>query len=153
MPTTAPVVESERSKHVRRTQLIRSSGLAVFAAIVVNILVLELALAVVAIPSAFEPVPLGWGPVAASSAVGAVGATVAYGVIARYAEHPNRMFTIVGVIVWVLSYANLLTPALNGAPVVVYAILGLMHVTSALTIIWLLRQPPTRPDDTVEDPQ
>ncbi len=63
------------------------------------------------------------------------------------------MFTIVAVIVLILSYVNPLTPALSGAPVVVYAMLGLMHVTSAITLTWLLRQPRTRSDDKAEVPQ
>lgn len=144
MSSTVTTVESDPSKHVSIDRLIKYGVLAAITASLVNVFVLELALAVFDVPAAFEPLPLGWMPVVASSTIGAVGATVAYGVIGHYSTQPNRTFTTVAVVVWVLSYANLLTPALSGAPAVVYAILGLMHVTAAVTIVGVLRRTPTR---------
>lgn len=151
MPSTATAVDSEASTQVSITRLTKSGVLAILAASGVNVLVLELALAVLDIPPTFTPLPLGWGPVVASSAVGAIGATVGYGVIARYSTRPNRTFTIVAAVVWVLSYGNLLTPTLAGAPAVVYAILGLMHVTAAITIVGVMRRISSRFDDVMED--
>lgn len=153
MSSTTSTVESNASNHVRTTQLARSGILAALAASVANVLVLELAFVVVEVPLTFKPLPLGWGPVVASSAVGAVGATVMYGVIAYYSRQPNRTFTYVAVAVLVLSYANFLSPALASAPVVVYAILGLMHVTAAVTIVWVLRRTPRGADDVAEGSQ
>lgn len=63
---------------------------------------------------------------------------------------PNRTFTYVAVAVWILSYANLLSPTLAGAPMVVYAILGLMHVTAAVTIVSVLHRTLTYADDITE---
>lgn len=153
MPTTATAADAEASTQVSITQLTKSGVLAILTASGVNVLVLELALAVLAVPPAFTPLPLGWGPVVASSTVGAIGATVVYGIIARYSTRPNRTFTIIAAAVWVLSYANLLTPALAGAPTVIYAILGLMHVTAAITIVGALRRTANRSGDVTEDAQ
>ncbi|WP_423746538.1 DUF6069 family protein [Haladaptatus sp. SPP-AMP-3] len=153
MTSAATTVESDASNHISRRQLIRAGVLAILTASAVNGLVLELALTMVDVPSTFEPLPLGWGPVVASFAVGAVGATVAYGIIAGYSTRPNWTFTKVAAIVWVLSYANLLTPALAGAPAVVYAILGLMHLTTGVTIVGVLRRVPTHQDAAAEDPR
>ena len=108
------------------------------AASTVNAVVRVAALTVFTIPATFIPLPLGWGPVIASSAIGAIGATIVYGVITRYSTQPNRTFTIVAAVVLVLSFGNLLTPALSGAPTVVYAILAVMHVTAAVAIVGVL---------------
>lgn len=153
MASASLMVESEPSKHVSTNRLAKVGSLAAMTVIVVNVLVLEFALAVVDVPAAFEPLPLGWGPVVVSSAIGAVGATVVYGAVARYATRPNRTFTLVAAAVLVLSYGNFFTPVLAGAPATVYAILGLMHVTAAVTIVAILRRTPTHQDGVARVPR
>lgn len=146
MSSMTTAVDAEASTRVGANRLIKYGLFAVIAASVVNALFRVIALAVVDIPAAYFPLPLGWGPVLASSAIGAVGATVVYGVITRYATRPNRTFTIVAAVVLVLSFGNLLTPALAGAPLAVYAILAVMHVTAAVAIVAVLTRAPIAAD-------
>lgn len=115
--------------------------LALVLASIVNGLVRVIALTVVDIPLVFA---LWWEPVIAASAIGAIGATVVYGVITRVSNRPNRTFTIVAVIVLLLSFVGPMNvylsppPELAGAPWTVFATLAVMHVTSAATIVGVL---------------
>ncbi|MFB9808048.1 DUF6069 family protein [Haladaptatus pallidirubidus] len=84
--------------------------------------------------------PLAVGPVVVNSAVAAIGATLVYGVVTRYAARPNRTFTIIAGAALVLSFTTFLAPDLSGAPPRVFAILAVMHVTAAVTIVAVLTQ-------------
>ena len=122
--------------------------LVVIVASVANAVIRVAALAVLDIPATFLPLrgftfgslPLGWGPVVLFSWLGAVGATIVYGVITRYSHRPNRMFTIVATLVLVLSFGAFLAPlpVLAGAPSAAFAVLALMHVTVAAVSIGML---------------
>jgi hypothetical protein len=122
--------------------LVRYGLFAVIAASVVNGIIRVIALALFGVSSEFGP--LGGGPVIVTSAVGAIGATIVYGVISRYSPRPNRTFTIVAAVVLVLSFGSFLAPppALAGAPLTVFTTLGVMHVAAAITIIGVLTQIP-----------
>lgn len=115
--------------------------LAVLLAIAVNGLVRVIALTAAGVQLVF---PLAWGPVIASSAIGAIGASLVYSVILRVSTRPNRTFTYVAGIVLVLSFAPVLNvylsppPELAGTPWSVYATLGIMHVTAAAVIVGVL---------------
>lgn len=115
--------------------------LAVLLASSVNGLVRAIALTAAGVPVVF---PLAWGPVIASSAIGAVGATLVYGVITRVSARPNRTFTIIAMIVLLLSFAGPVNvylsppPELAGTPWSVYATLAVMHVTAAAVIVSVL---------------
>lgn len=141
MASTKAVNKSEvtRSGDVRR--LVKYGLFAVIAASVVNILVLLLGLGVFDFPSEFVGGPFGplaVGPVVVNSAIAAIGATLVYGVISRYSRQPNRTFAIIAGVVLVLSFAMFLAPDLSGAPPSVFALLAVMHVTAAVTIIGVL---------------
>lgn len=115
--------------------------LAMLLASAVNGLVRVIALTTAGVPLVF---PLAWGPVIASSAIGAIGATLVYGVIMRVSTRPNQTFTIVAAIVLLLSFAPTLNvyfsppPELAGTPWSVYATLSVMHVTAAAVIVGVL---------------
>lgn len=115
--------------------------LAVVLASVVNGLVRMIALTAVNIPLVFA---LWWEPVIAASVIGAVGATVVYGVIIRVSNRPNRTFTLVAVIVLLLSFVGPVSvflsppPELADSPWTVFATLAVMHVTAAATIVGVL---------------
>lgn len=115
--------------------------IAVVIASAVNGVVRVIALTAVGVPLVF---PLEWGPVIASSTIGAIGATLVYGGIVRVSTRPNRTFTIVAAIVLVLSFAPILNVYLSppsdlaGTPGSVYATLGVMHVTTAAVIVGVL---------------
>ncbi len=141
MAATNATTGSESSSSVVTYRLVKYGLYAVIAASLANVLVLFGGLATVELPSEFVGGPFGplaAGPVVVNSAVAAVGATLVYGVVARYSERPNRTFTVIAGAVLVLSFAMFLAPDLSGAPPRIFAILAVMHVTAAVTIVGVL---------------
>jgi hypothetical protein len=140
----ATAVETESPASVGVNRLVKYGLFAVVAASVVNAVIRVVALALFDVPAEFELFPLGWGPVIVTSAVGAVGAAIVYGVISRYSHRPNWTFTIVAAVVLVLSFGSFLAPppALAGASPSVFTTLGVMHVAAAITIVSVLTQIP-----------
>ncbi|GAA0260280.1 hypothetical protein GCM10009000_091250 [Halobacterium noricense] len=134
---------SELSRSVGTFRLAKYGLLALLIVSIVNILVLFIGLAIVEFPAEFVGGafgPLAVGPVVVNSAVAAIGATLVYGVVTRYAARPNRTFTIIAGAALVLSFTTFLAPDLSGAPPRVFAILAVMHVTAAVTIVAVLTQ-------------
>lgn len=141
MASTKAVNKSEVIRSVGVRRLVRYGLFAVIAASIVNVVVLLLGLGVFEFPSEFVGGPFGplaVGPVVVNSAIAAIGATLVYGVIGRFSGRPNRTFTIIAGVVLVLSFAMFLAPDLSGAPPSVFAILAVMHVTAAVTIVGIL---------------
>lgn len=141
MASTNATTKSETNGSVDVHRLMKHGLFALLAVSIVNVLVLFIGLSMVEFPSEFVGGPFGplaVGPVVGNSAVAAVGATLVYGVMVRYSARPNRTFTIAAVVVLVLSFAMFLAPDLSGAPPRVLAILAVMHVTAAVTIVGIL---------------
>ena len=141
MESTKAVNKSEATQSVGMYRLARYGLFAVINASIANVLVLLLGLGAFEFPSEFVGGPFGplaVGPVVINSAVAAIGATLVYGVVTRYSERPNRTFTIIAGIVLVLSFAMFLAPDLSRAPLSVFAILAVMHVITAVTIVGVL---------------
>lgn len=133
--------EAEVDDPISVRRLVQYGFFALVAVCLVNVLVLFVGLAVATFPAEFVGGPFGplaVGPVVANSAIAAVGATLAYGVITHYASRPNRMFVIVAGVVLLLSFAMFLSPDIAGAPLAVYAFLGVMHVSAAVVIVGIL---------------
>jgi hypothetical protein len=140
MLSIATTAETESPTSVGMKRLAQYGLFAVFVAVAATALIRVVALAFVDIPVDFVPLPLGWGPVIAISALGAIGATVVYGVITRVSQRPNRTFTIVATIVLVLSFIPMLTlpPELAAAIAPVLPALAVMHVTVAAGSVGVL---------------
>ncbi len=83
---------------------------------------------------------LNYGPVTFFTTLGVIGATVTYGVLARFSASPDRLFLIVAAIVLVLSLVPDFTviPNQPGGSLFAGAILGLMHVTTAVVCVGVL---------------
>ena len=95
MSTVTPTVQPTRSVLARR-------GLtAVVASVAANSLLLALVLASGAVQSFM---PLSYPPVLFLSAVGAIGATLVYGLLSRRVENPDRTFLRVAVVALALSF-------------------------------------------------
>ncbi|WP_227377124.1 DUF6069 family protein [Haladaptatus halobius] len=141
MASTTAMNNSELSRSVGTVRLAKFGLLALLIVSIVNVLVLFIGLAIVEFPSEFVGGPFGplaVGPVVVNSAVAAIGATLVYEVVTRYAARPNRTFTIIGGVFLVLSFTMFLVPDLSGAPPRVFATLAVMHVTAAVTIVAVL---------------
>jgi hypothetical protein len=87
------------------------------------------------IPPDFQPLTLG--PVVISSVVGALGATVAFGIVVRFARRPIRLFRTVAVVVLLLSFLNPIL-ALPEASLQTILTLEFMHVVVAAVSVGLL---------------
>lgn len=148
MSSTTSPAETESSVFVGLTRLAQYGFFAVIVASAANALVRVIALAVFAIPAEFELFPLGWDLVIVSSAIGAVGATIVYGVITSYSTRPNRTFTILAAVVLLLSFAGPVNmflappPGSHAFPVTVFATVAVMHVVGAVAIIGVLTRAP-----------
>jgi Family of unknown function (DUF6069) len=90
------------------------TALAAVAAVVANVLLRAIAIAVFDIPDAFEHLALR--AVIVSTLIGVVAAGLVYAVIARVAHNPDRTFTIVAVVALVLSLAAPLSVGLEDPP-------------------------------------
>lgn len=141
----ATTVDTESPTHVGVNRLVKYGLLAVIVASVVNALARMAAFAAFDIPAEFALFPLGWGPVIASSAIGAIGATVVYGLLSRFVKRPNRTFTIIAAATLLLSLAGPLSmylapPGVPGFPSSVLVTLAVMHVIAAAAIVSVLTQ-------------
>ena len=118
--------------HTRhRTGVIARRGLAVITlSLMANAIVL-FAVQTGGVAPAFRP--LSWGSVLFLTTIGASGATVAYWILARLAEEPDRTFRTLAAVVLVLSFVPDLTLATNfpKATSAGIAVLMAMHVVVA----------------------
>jgi hypothetical protein len=135
----ATTVETQPTR-VGVNRLAKYGLLTVLVAVAATALIRTTALAFVGVPADFIPLPLGWGPVIATSVLGAVGGTVVYGVVARVSQRPNRTFTIVAAVVLVLSFIPMLTlpPEIADALAPVIPALAVMHVIVAAASVVIL---------------
>ncbi len=77
-------------------------------------------------------------PVVASTVIALVVATIVYSILNRFTGNPNRWFTIIAVIVLVVSAASPLS--LPGAPTMMIVLLEVMHLVAGVAAIYFLRQ-------------
>jgi Family of unknown function (DUF6069) len=95
-------------------EIVTRTALAAVVAVVANVLLRALAIAVFDIPDAFEHLALR--AVIVSTLAGVLAAGVVYAVIARFAKDPARTFTIVAVVALVLSLLAPLSVGLEDPP-------------------------------------
>ncbi len=107
---------------------------AVIAAIA-NVLVRTSSVALFDILPDFQP--LTSGPVVVSSIVGALGATIVFAIVGRFARRPIRLFCIIAVMILLLSFLNPIV-ALWDAGLQVILTLEFMYVVVAAISVGLL---------------
>jgi len=119
---------------VETKELVKRGGIAVVLSVVANLVVLQ-AVLIPELVQQFEP--LNVAPVALFSALGAVGATVAYAVVDRFSETPDRTFVVVAAVVLLLSFVPdvLLLQAEPAATVPAVVALIVMHVVVAVASV------------------
>lgn len=137
-------MEAVQSNHVQQERvafgrLLWVGPLAAAAAAVANAVVYFTASALGTMPQ--DVVVNGQGPitlpvVAAMSAQGAVVGAIVYALVGWFAQRPVRVFRVVASVALVLSFVTPFT--LPGAPVVMVAVLLLMHVVAAMVIVGIL---------------
>jgi hypothetical protein len=119
---------------VETKELAKRGGIAAVLSVVANLVVLQ-AVLVPELVQGFEP--LNVGPVAIFSVLGAVGATVAYGVVDRLSETPDRTFVVVAAVVLLVSFVPdvLMLQADPAATAPAVAVLMFMHVVVAVACV------------------
>jgi hypothetical protein len=111
--------------------LLARTAIAAVAAVVVNVLVRALAVALFDIPDSFEHIELR--AVVTSTLIGVLAAALVYAIVARVADDPKRTFTIVAVIALVLSLAAPLSLGFDETAAVLTLVA--MHVLTASIVI------------------
>ena len=90
--------------------------------------------------------PLNYGPVVLFTSLGVVGATLVYAALDRFTDRPDRTFTIIAVVVALLSLVPdaVFVPQLPGATTLGAVVLAVMHLTTAAACIVFLTDLPGR---------
>jgi len=83
--------------------------------------------------------PLSYGSVLFLTAAGAIGATIAYAILARLANDPDRSFRTLALVFLVLSFVPdfTLAPTFPGSTTAGIIVLMTMHVVVAVFAVWL----------------
>jgi Mg/Co/Ni transporter MgtE len=111
--------------------LLARTAIAAVGAVVVNVIVRAIAIALFDIPDTFEHIALR--AVIVSTLIGVIAAALVYALIARTASNPDRTFTIVAATALVLSLAAPLSLGFEEGAAV--GALVLMHVLTAAIVV------------------
>jgi hypothetical protein len=111
----------------------------IIAAVVANVIVYFIASAFVAYDPRFPPLASVGGAVI-FTVVPAIVAVLLYAALLKFAANPVRVFTIIAVIVLIVSWIPDLTyiPSVPGASTAQTAVLMLMHLIAAVVIVGML---------------
>ncbi len=123
-----------RAARIDRNTLVRrgltAAGLALLAVALVRVIAVWL------VPGLATLAPLGWGPLAASTLIAAVGATLVYALLSG---RPNatRNFLAAAAAVLVVSFVPLVTvaPTIPGMSTLGLVVLAITHVAVAVGIV------------------
>ena len=138
MVRTPPLVAD--GARVNSPPLWRAAVVAVVASLAINLAVRLIALAVLQIPPDNYQLKSA-GPVATLTTFGALGATAVFALIRHFAHRPAFVFTLIAGFVLLVSFVPdflLLSDRARGNTPVSVAVLMLMHVLAAITIVWTL---------------
>jgi hypothetical protein len=137
---SSTVVSSGRNQRFPLSRILVAGLVAAVAAAAANVIVFFIASALGAMPQTYlvpaAGQPIGIMQVVSSTVIGAVGATIVFAIIARFARQPIRLFRIVSVVALILSFGTFL--GLSGAPVSLVMTLALMHIVAAVVIVGVL---------------
>jgi hypothetical protein len=135
---TTSMMESREQWALSR--LWRVGGLAIAAAVIANLIIRTLGVAIFNVPESF--LPLQVGSTVMFTVIGVLGAVITFAIIARVTRNPARVFRIVALVVLILSFIPdfflLDNPMFPGASVGAIATLMLEHVAAAAISVGLL---------------
>lgn len=136
----AAVVSSQQSDRVAFNRLWWVGLLAIVASAVANMLIQQIAVAVLRPDPGFGP--LTFVPPIMFSVIGALGAVIVYALMGRFARRPVALFKRVALIVLVVSLipdiALLFTNGMPGATIGTVGALILMHIAAWAICVGLL---------------
>lgn len=117
----------------------RNGLIAAIVAAVINAILFYIGAAAGGFPaSVLTPmgVPITVMPVIIATVLGIVVGTLGYAILSRFTTNPNRWFTIVAIVVLLLMVYNPFT--LVGAPVLMIALLQIMHLVAGGAALYFL---------------
>jgi hypothetical protein len=119
------------------TTIAREGGIALVLALVLNLVIVTLA-GMAGIGEGIDP--FTYPPVLVLTTVGVIGAVIVYAILASQTGNPNRNFTGIAAIALLVSVIPDFTfvPSLPGGSLVAGAVLALMHVLTAVVVVWRL---------------
>lgn len=82
--------------------------------------------------------PITVVPVILISVIAAIAGTVGYTVLSRLVANPNRWFTIITIVIFILMFFPPIQLQSAGAPLLMIVLLEVMHVVSAGAAIYFL---------------
>ncbi len=141
-PTDHQTSNTTRSMHISFGKLLQAGLIAIAVATVANIAVYYVATSLLNFQM-LMPTPSGTnetlivGAVLAATAIGGAGATLVYGMLARFAANPATLFRIVSIVALVLSFGLLLVLP-QTVTLETRLVLGLMHMVACAAIAGLL---------------
>jgi hypothetical protein len=124
-------------------RFLKASLIAIIGSIVANLVIL-FALKPFVINPAMPLHALNIGPVAGLTVLGALGTIVLYAIMRAFMSRPNVPFIWISVVVLLLSFIpdylviGVTTGLFAGGTVATASTLALMHIVSAIIIVWAL---------------
>lgn len=126
---------------LKSMKLWQSALVATIGSVLVNLILLFMLRPLTGVPATF--LTLSPGPVIMWSVLGAVGATVTFALLRRFSRKPRRNFTLIALIVLILSFIP--DVLIHGATSGMFAgatwraviLLMTMHVAEAFIILWV----------------
>lgn len=103
---------------------------AAVVALAINALLLAIGRGILPVPAGFEP--LQWRPVLVTTAAGAIGGAVVYGLLDRVTTRTDRVFLVVAALVLLGSFTPLVTDFLHRLPATVVGFVALLHIVVAV---------------------
>lgn len=109
---------------------------AVAVALAINAVLLALGRGLLSVPSGFDP--LQWRPVLVTTAAGAIGGAIVYGLLNRVTDRTDDAFLVIAGLVLIVSFVPLVTDFLQRLPAAVVGFVGLLHVVVAVVTVGAL---------------
>ncbi len=141
MASTQITTQAKSTSNINFSALAKATGIAAVAAIVGNLLILTLASLLLGTP--FNGPTVNAISVIISTIVGSVIGGAVYALVLRYSSQPQRTFTIVGVVGYLVSLSGPLMALLgmmSGMTVdgQVFVAMIFMHTWTAAIVVWTL---------------
>jgi hypothetical protein len=136
------VASTQPTERVAFSRLLWVGPLAIVAATVANVIIQQIAVAVLQPDPAFLPLTLM--PPIIFTVVGVLGAVIVYALVGRFSRQPVRLFRRIALVTLVISFIPDILMAITGfnpgTTVANVAVLILMHVVAwAITVAMLTR--------------
>lgn len=131
MASTTAVTTQAPGQRVSYKRLLWVGPLAIIASVVACVIVRTIAVSL--LPISPEFMPLSFGPPVLFSAIGALGAVIAFAIVGRFAQRPVALYRTIALVVLVISLIPdvmlYVAPTMPGVSLPAVVALMAMHIT------------------------